>query len=119
MEHAKIVDSVYGACGEGGFVQRCSSLGQIPGACALLGILIFLFSGFTLALAWVFDGAVFGSFSCLEGQFLKVFPFTLIKSVDCSADLRATSSVYKQQLREDASEVTENVYLVRRGKSRT
>jgi hypothetical protein len=76
-----------------------------------LGILIFLFSGF--ALEWVFDGAVFGSFSCLEGQFPKVFPFTLIKSVDCSADLRATSSVYKQQLREDASEVTENIYLVR------
>jgi hypothetical protein len=41
-----------------------------------------LFSGFALALAWVFDGAVFGSFSCLEGQFPKVFPFTLIKSVD-------------------------------------
>ena len=135
MENAELVDSVCGACGERGFVQRCSCLGQIPGACALLRVLIVLFSGFALALAWVFDGAVFGSFSCLEGQFpryiwslapflflqeqikdiiiIKVFPFTLIKSVDCSADLRVTSSVHKQQLREDASQVTENVYLVR------
>ena len=37
------------ACRQGGFVQRCSCLGQIPGACALLGVLIFLFSGFALA----------------------------------------------------------------------
>jgi hypothetical protein len=123
MENAELVDSVCGACGEEDLYsenQRCSCLGQIPGACALLGVLVFLFSGFALALAWVFDGAVFGSFSCLEGQFPKVFPFTLIKSVDCSADLRATSSVHKRQLREDASEVTENVPRPnRRGKSHT
>jgi hypothetical protein len=141
MENAELVDSVGGACGERGFVHRCSCLGQIPsdcallgvfiflyigfalgqihGACALLRVFIFLYSGFALALVWVLDDAVFGSYSCPEGQFPKVFPFTLIKSVDCSADLRVTSSVRKQQLREDASEVTENVYLVRRGKSHT
>jgi len=119
MENTELVDSVGGACGERGFVQRCSCLGQIHGAYALLRVFIFLYIGFALALVWVLDDVVFGSYSCPEGQFPKVFPFTLINSVDCSADLRVTSSVRKQQLREDASEVTENVYLVRRGKSHT